>query len=255
MTTRYRLAEERGQKRWTMFRAIAGLAAAALLAACGGGEGTLTPAAVTPRPSVVAAAATASPAATAPLATTGSPAAAASATARPSAPAAGPSAAPATAPPTAASERPAACVTSAQGAILGEQALITDVRVGAHEGYDRIVFEFASRHAPAAGGSTYVIAPATPPYLQDGSGLALSVAGDAVLKVTLRGATTASLDGSPAYSGSRDIVPGFSILRELKGAGDFEAVSSWFVGVNGPPCAAVAMLAGPARLVIDLRHP
>ena len=225
-----------------MFKAIA-LLTLAVLVACAPGEGALTPPAVTPRPSV----AVSSP--------TSSPVASASAAPRSSSPAASPSPAPATASPTPSSAPPGACATSATGAILGEQALIVGVRVGSHEGYDRVVFEFASRHAPAAGGSTFEIGPATPPFLQDASGLPLTVAGDTVFKVVLRGATAVALDGTPSYTGSRDFTPGFPILRQLRGAGDFEAVSSWFIGVNGTGCVQAQTLTAPTRLVIDLRHP
>lgn len=230
-----------------MVRAVAALTVGAVLAACGAGGGTLTPAAVTPRPSAVAAASAAA-------AATSSPTATASLIARSSAPASSPSPAQATAP-TVASERPVACTQSASGPIIGEQALIVDVRVGSHEGYDRIVFEFASRHAPATGGSTYEIGPAAPPYLQDPRGLPLAVAGDPVLKITLRGATAVALDGGTAYAGSGDFLPGFPVLRELEASGDFEAVSRWFVGLNGTSCVRAEMLTDPFRLVIDLRRP
>ncbi len=146
----------------------------------------------------------------------------------------------------------AAC-SSATGAIMAEQALLTDVAVGTHGVYDRIVFTFGPRGSPAVGGSTYEIAPAAPPYLQDASGLPLTIAGDPVLKLILRGATSARLDGTSSYSGSQDLTPAFPILRELKAAGDFEATSSWLIGLNGASCVQAQMLANPTRLVIDLR--
>ena len=227
-----------------MFKAIALLTLTlAVLTACAPGEGTLTPPAVTPRPSLAAASPTSSPLA--------SP----SAAPRSSAPAASPSPAPATASPTASAiASPIACSPSATGAILGEQALIVGVRVGSHEGYDRVVFEFAPRHAPAPGGSTFEIGRATPPFLQDASGLPLAVAGDTVFKLVMRGATAVALDGTPSYTGSRDFAPGFPVLQQLRGGGDFEAVSTWFVGVNGGGCIQVQTLAAPTRLVIDLRR-
>ncbi|MDQ6857555.1 MAG: hypothetical protein M3Z65_01010 [Chloroflexota bacterium] len=148
---------------------------------------------------------------------------------------------------------PSASCASATGTLMPEQALITDVSVGMHDGYDRIVFDLASRGSPAVGSSTFAIAQTTPPYLQDASGLPLSIAGDPVLKITLRGATAARLDGTSSYTGSRDFVPGFPILRELKASGDFEATSSWLVGLNGAACVQTQMLSNPVRLVIDLR--
>ncbi len=227
-----------------MLRALVALALATTVAACGSSQASPAAATETAR---LTAAPTASPS----LAV--SPAA--SPTQRATATPSSPQPPPASPQPTAVTEPSAACASSATGSIIGEQALIVDVRVGSHDGYDRIVFEFASRESPARDQSTYEINRATPPYHQDPSDLPLAIAGDPVLKITLRGATTARLDGSSSYAGSRDFVPGFPVLRELKERGDFEAISSWLAGLNGTACVQAQMLTNPARLVIDLRRP
>ena len=36
--------------------------------------------------------------------------------------------------------------------------------------------------------------------------------------------------------------------------GDFEAVNSWYVGLNGGDCIRAAVLTQPSRIVIDLQH-
>lgn len=146
------------------------------------------------------------------------------------------------------------CDQSASGAGSVEQAQIVGVRVGTHEAYDRIVFEFTGRLG-SAGVPPFEIERATPPFYQDPSGLPMTVAGDPVLRLTLRGGTKVSPDGEMTYTGSRDFVLGFPMLRQLKEAGDFEAVSTWYAGLNDASCVRAYTLSNPARLVIDFSRP
>lgn len=70
-------------------------------------------------------------------------------------------------------------------------ALLTDVRVGTHPGYDRIVFEFVttriSRRRPL-GVPRYEITRAETPLTEDPSGLPLSVGGSVFLGIVFHGA-------------------------------------------------------------------
>lgn len=145
------------------------------------------------------------------------------------------------------------CERSAKGGSQSH-AQIVDVRVGSHDGVDRIVFEFDNHFGPA-GVPLFEIARATPPFYQDGSGLPLSVSGDPVLSITMQGATKAGPDYQVVYKGSRDFRPDFPILRQHKEGGDFEALSTWYAGLNGDACVRAYTLANPLRLVIDLSKP
>lgn len=149
---------------------------------------------------------------------------------------------------------PTTCAAAAAGPI-GDQGLIVGVRVGSHDGFDRIVFEFAPRQVGSREAPTYEITRASAPYRQEGSGFPIAVAGDPVLKIRLSGASSARADYSSAYTGSRDFVPGFPVLRQLKDAGDFESQNTWFAGLNGAACVEVRAFTEPSRLVIDLRRP
>ncbi|MEX2032169.1 MAG: hypothetical protein WEA81_04825, partial [Dehalococcoidia bacterium] len=72
---------------------------------------------------------------------------------------------------------------SAQGLGTGGFATQTDVRVGKHEAYDRIVFEFAEDVIPA-----YDIEYVTEPQFTCGQGSPVSVEGTVTLRVRLSGA-------------------------------------------------------------------
>ena len=143
---------------------------------------------------------------------------------------------------------PFACTPSASVASTTERAQITDVRVGTHDGYDRVVFEFA------AGIPDAMIEGVLPPFYADPSGLELAVSGTAFLKVTMHGATKVLPEGGVTYSGPTNFEPGFDRLMQLIEGGDFEAVSTWYLGLDGAGCYRVLTLAGPNRLVIDIAH-
>ncbi|MDQ2854101.1 MAG: hypothetical protein M3R32_04495 [Chloroflexota bacterium] len=143
---------------------------------------------------------------------------------------------------------PFACTPTVAVAATTDRAQITDVRVGTHAGYDRVTFEFAS------GIPDVQIAGVLPPFYKDPSGQALAVAGTAFLKVTMHGGTKVSPSGAVTYTGSTNFSPGFGRLQQLVEGGDFEAVSTWYLGLNGGGCIRVLTLAGPSRLVIDIQH-
>lgn len=143
---------------------------------------------------------------------------------------------------------PFACAPNVTIPATVNRAQITDVRVGTHNGYDRMTFEFA------AGIPQTLIEGVLPPFYADPSGLLLPVTGTAFLKVTMIGGTKVSPAGGATYTGPTNFEPGFDQLVQFKEGGDFEAVSSWYLGLNGGGCIRVMTLAGPSRLVIDIQH-
>ncbi len=143
---------------------------------------------------------------------------------------------------------PFACTPSVTTAKTTDRAQITDVRVGTHDGFDRVVFEFASGLPDA------VVEGALPPFYADASGLEIDVAGTAFLKVNMHGASRVSPDGAVTYSGPTNFEPGFDQLVQLIEGGDFEAVSTWYLGLDVGGCIRVLTLSAPSRLVIDVEH-
>jgi hypothetical protein len=97
------------------------------------------------------------------------------------------------------------------------------------------------------------IHPGTPPFTMDPSGLPLDVAGTDFLVITLQGGTALDESYQPTFEGPFDIAPGGSPIVEMKRAGDFEAVSSWVVGLDGPSCVRILPFDGTSRLVIEIQ--
>ena len=143
---------------------------------------------------------------------------------------------------------PFACVPSVALARTTDRAQISDVRVGTHTGYDRVTFQFT------AGIPQTVVEGVLPPFFADPSNLALDVAGTAFLKVTMNSGTKITPAGAISYAGPTDFEPGFPQLVQLIEGGDFEAISTWYIGLNGAGCYRVLSLTSPSRLVIDIEH-
>jgi hypothetical protein len=129
-------------------------------------------------------------------------------------------------------------------------ANITDVRVGAHADYDRVVFEFAGGLPEAS------LERAEPPFTQDASGLPIDVEGESFLRLILRGGTKQTDEGTSSYDGPTDFAVDQHTLVHLIEGGDFEAQSTWYFGLTEEECLRVFTLEedGTARLIIDIEH-
>jgi hypothetical protein len=130
------------------------------------------------------------------------------------------------------------------------RANITDVRVGEHDGFDRVVFEFEQ------GLPEITLDRASPPFTHDASGMPIDVEGDSFLRLTMRGGTKQTDTGTSSYAGPTEFAPGFDELVHLVEGGDFEAQSTWYLGLDEDDevCVRVTGLEGDGspRLVIDL---
>jgi hypothetical protein len=128
-------------------------------------------------------------------------------------------------------------------------ANIVDVRTGTHAGYDRVVFEFEQ------GTPELTLDRAAPPFTEDASGLPLTVKGESVLRLTMRGGTKQTDAGTSSYDGPTDLAPGHRALVHLVEGGDFERQSTWYLALTAEVCGRVLLLDDPPRLVIDVEHP
>ncbi len=119
-------------------------------------------------------------------------------------------------------------------------ATVTGIRFGSAPGYDRIVFD-VSGPVPAAQ-IRYVSQ-----VVADGSGQPVALEGHAFLGLTLAGTHVAA--GVPST-----FTPRLAEVRQVKKTGDFEAVSSFGIGVTALKGFRIFSLTGPNRLVVDIQH-
>lgn len=132
---------------------------------------------------------------------------------------------------------------------------LTAVRVARQERFDRVVFEFTPREDQPASVPFWRIEPATPPLQEDGSGEEIEVAGDAFLR-TIVWATGVDLSGETfreVYTGPKQFTPpDTENVREVRSAGDFENVLTWYLGLRRESCFTVREFRDPVRIVIDM---
>lgn len=120
---------------------------------------------------------------------------------------------------------------------------ITDVRVGANEGFDRFVVEFEGDIG--AYFVSYV-----DQVTQDGSGAVVPVEGTALLQVSLNG-----IPNEPSTP-QQTIEADLTGLIQVVGAGaGFEASVSYGLGTAQAAGFRVFTLTEPSRLVVDIAHP
>jgi hypothetical protein len=131
-------------------------------------------------------------------------------------------------------------------------ARITAIDVTNEAGLGRIVFTFRLE-GDVAGVPEVLVRPAEPPFSEDPSGLPLEVPGLGFVSIVLFGGTAWDEDYQPTLEGPFDFDPAPPTpIVAFRRAGDFEAVSSYVGGLDGPPCARVLPPDGTGRLVIEL---
>lgn len=134
--------------------------------------------------------------------------------------------------------------TPGNGSYLG----IKDVRIGSHDGFDRIVFEFTGEGVPG-----YWVRYEDMPT-QQGSGRPISVAGAHKLAIDVRGTGYPfdfNMDDYPSGPVRPDDT---TAIAEVIGSGTFEGSSQYVVGIDGERRPfKVFQVNNPTRLIIDIR--
>jgi hypothetical protein len=135
-----------------------------------------------------------------------------------------------------------------------EIAVLSEVRTGTHEVYDRVVWEFSQGARPHLW-VEYVDQPAQP-----GSGHPVEVAGEAYLRLIAGGARDISAehmtrsDVAPYEGPERLDAPNAPAIQEVVALGDFEAHMQWAVGLDSQRPFRVQVLRDPLRIVIDIAN-
>ena len=127
--------------------------------------------------------------------------------------------------------------------------VLTDVRTGEHEGYDRIAFEFDGNERPH-----YRVEYITGPATGCGSGEPAHIAGTALLQVRFTPANAHDDQGQPTF-GSTELLPALTTLLEAEQTCDFEADVAWALGLSQEVDFRVIELDAPPRIAVDVAHP
>lgn len=127
-------------------------------------------------------------------------------------------------------------------------ALLLDVRMAAHPGFDRVVFEFQGDALPG-----YHVEYVDRPVRQCGSGDPVPVAGDAWLLVRMTPANAHTEAGQPTLK-ERELNLDLPNLKEMELICDFEADVSWVLGLASPNRYRVLELLDPPRLILDIKQ-
>lgn len=123
---------------------------------------------------------------------------------------------------------------------------VTDIRVGAHDTFDRVVVEFGGSGVPG-----YDIRFTDDPR-KDGSGTPVTIPGRSVIQVVINGVGYPFDTGVAEFDGPNP-VPGAGSITEVAWGGVFEGQSRLFVGADAAePAVRVSTLQSPTRLVLDV---
>jgi hypothetical protein len=123
-----------------------------------------------------------------------------------------------------------------------------DVRVGVNQGFDRLVLEFLGSEVPG-----YRVEYVDRPARQCASGDAVTVAGDGLLAITLRG-TQAHDERGQATVSPRERRLQMPLVKEYEFTCDFEGEVQVVLGVASPNRYRVTELQNPTRLIVDVQQ-
>jgi len=123
---------------------------------------------------------------------------------------------------------------------------VSDIRLGRHDGFDRVVFEVGGTGTP--GWDVQYVDEAA----SQGSGDAVDVAGEAILQVTLTGAGYPYDTGVEEYSGGPLSAADTRAVTEVVFDATFEGTTVSFVGTTGRNPFRVYALENPARVVVEV---
>lgn len=140
-----------------------------------------------------------------------------------------------------------ALASTAGAAPSDTTARLTNIRVGAHDTYDRVVLDLTSLPA-----YSYEL---VDQLYYDPSGKPVAIPGTKFVKLVAQGASSYDDNGQPTYLGPRSFTtPQLTNVQAVAIIGDFEHVLSVGLGLRHAASVHVFTLTGPNRLVVDVNH-
>lgn len=126
---------------------------------------------------------------------------------------------------------------------------VTDVRIGTHGGFDRIVFEIVGE-----GDAGWLVHYVDDPRTQ-GQGAPVGIEGEAVLEVILRGiALPPDVPDREQWEGDRLDGPAGASTIELVEDSIFEGQQVFHIGLPSELPFGVTRLEDPQRIVVEVEH-
>lgn len=131
----------------------------------------------------------------------------------------------------------------------GGGATLRQIRVGRHNGFDRVVFEFEG-DLPAYDIHYTGVAH------KGGSGQPIRLIGTTALQIDLHASTIdmQAADFPRTFVPATVVTPRYPTLRQVRYGGEFEALSTFGAGLRARSGFRVLELVNPARLAIDVAH-
>jgi hypothetical protein len=127
---------------------------------------------------------------------------------------------------------------------------VTDVRLGHHDGFDRVVLEVHGAGTPGWDVRYVDVA------VSQGRGEPVEVAGEAILQVTITGAGYPYDTGVTEFANREPITAGGTkAVTEVLFDATYEGTTVAFVGTTGEAPFRVYPLQDPARVVVEVRDP
>ena len=117
---------------------------------------------------------------------------------------------------------------------------VTGVRIGAHDTFDRLVFDIGGTGTP------WIMAEYDDQPSQPGSGFDVPVNGGAALRVLVRGVS----DPYEAPQGSDGHAPS---ITDVVYSGWDEGDSTWYIGVDKKRLFKIEVIENPTRVVVDVQ--
>lgn len=130
----------------------------------------------------------------------------------------------------------------------GGPATLRRIRVGTHDGFDRVVFQFQGRRPSYSVSYTGVAT-------KGGSGQPIPLLGSMALQINMGASTVEFVPGFPkTFTPVGPQTPRFPTLRHVRYGSEFEAQAVFGAGVRGVTGFRVLELVDPTRLAIDVAH-
>lgn len=125
---------------------------------------------------------------------------------------------------------------------------VTDVRIGRHDGFDRVVYEMGGSGTP--GWTVQYVDEA----VQDGSGNVIDIPGDGTLQVLISGSAYPMDSGAEPFGSDVPVTgAGTVTVTEAQGWSVFEGITDAFIGLQAPGHPfRVYLLESPVRVVVDI---